>query len=144
MKLLIILSIAIFSSASFACSCVQGFVSAVHYDKEVLVSKHFKIERQKLNSMELISERDRNTIAQNAIQTVLFPLSIAFYLTAGDCERSCSKGSKAVGVIKYKVDYINNFDKRCTALVKIKGKVNWYGNDYKRVKVKTLKKVCEI
>jgi hypothetical protein len=73
----------------------------------------------------------------------LFPLSIGFYLTAGDCERSCAKYSKAVGVIKYKVDYINGKGHRCDALVKIRGKVSGYTDEFKRIKVKTLKMLCD-
>jgi hypothetical protein len=121
---------------------VQGFANAAFYKKESLISQHFKLAPESINSIEQISLRERNPHLVNAAIVVLFPLSIGFYLTAGDCERSCSKASKAVGVIKYQVDFTNNLGQRCDALVKIKGKVSGYTDEFKRMKVKTLKMFC--
>lgn len=141
--LILIIVLSVFSLNTYACSCIQGFVSSAYHSKETLLSKHLNINRNNINSIVQVSVRDRDPILVTAAKVVLFPLSIGFYLSAGDCERSCSRESKAVGVLKFRVDYINTSLKRCVADVKIKGKVRSYAGEFKRIKIKTLNSVCE-
>jgi hypothetical protein len=134
----------LFTINSYACSCISGFLSQVYYSKEGKISEHLKVDKTLINSITEVSSRERNTVLHTSANIILFPLAIGFYLTAGECERSCMSSGKQVGVVKYQVDYINSKGKRCDALVKIKGKVNFSGEGYKRFKVKTLKKKCEV
>ena len=62
---------------------------------------------------------------------------------AGSAFPTASRESKAVGVLEFRVDYINTSLKRCVADVKIKGKVRSYAGEFKRIKIKTLNSVCE-
>jgi hypothetical protein len=120
MKLLLVLLATLFTINSYACSCISGFLSQVNYSKEGRISEHLKIDKTQINSVTEVSSRERNTVLHTSANIVLFPLAIGFYLTAGECERSCMSGGKQVGVVKYQVDYINSNGKRCDALVKIK------------------------
>jgi hypothetical protein len=144
MKNLLILMSSIFTINSYACQCVTGFLNQVYYEKEDRISEHFKINKTQINSILEVSSKERNTVLHTSANIVLFPLAIGFYLTAGECERSCMSAGKQVGVVKYQVDYTNTEGKRCDALIKIKGKVNFYGEGFKRFKVKTLTKACEV